>query len=163
VSGLELSAASVTVTYEDGTAQTGRLFRTPGSLGQSEVRLAGTARPTPSLAIVGVPSTPVVVTQAAQTVRVTGPAGASVRLLGLEGALFTAGLPGGGFDLDPFEANSVVAAREYAGTIGPTGSVDIPVTLTSSVAGGGNNRFVAVVADASGTGPTSNIAVLQLG
>ena len=162
VSGLELTAASVTVTYEDGTAQTGRLFRTPGSLGQSELRLAGTERPTPSLAVVGVPSTPAVVTQAAQTVRVTGPAGASVRLLQLEGALFTAGLPGGGFDIDPFEANSVVAVREYTGTTGPTGSVDIAVTLTSSVAGGGSNRLVAVIADASGTGPTSNIAVLQL-
>jgi hypothetical protein len=41
--------------------------------------------------------------------------------------------------------------------------VDIAVTLTSSVAGGGSNRLVAVVADASGTGPTSNSAVLQLG
>jgi hypothetical protein len=163
VSGLELTAASVTVTYEDGTAQTGRLYRTSGSLGQSELRLAGTERPTPSLAVVGVPSTPAVVTQAAQTVRVTGPAGASVRLVQVEGALFTAGLPGGGFDIDAFEANSVVAVREYTGTIGPTGSVDIAVTLTSSVAGGGSNRLVAVVADASGTGPTSNVAVLQLG
>jgi hypothetical protein len=163
VSGLEMAAALVTVTYQDGTAQTGRLYRSPGSLGQSEVRLGGTERPTPSLAVVGVPSTPAVVSQAAQTVRITGPAGASVRLLHLEGALFTAGLPGGGFDIDPFEANSVVAVREYTGTIGPTGSVDIPVTLTSSVAGGGNNRLLAVVADASGTGPTSNIAVLQLG
>jgi hypothetical protein len=31
------------------------------------------------------------------------------------------------------------------------------------VAGGGNNRFVAVVAAAGATGPTSNLAVLQLG
>jgi Malectin domain/Transmembrane protein 131-like N-terminal len=161
VSGLELTAASVTVTYEDGTAETGRLYRTPGSLGESQVRLDGTGRPVPSVAVVGVPATPATVTQPAQTIRITGPAGASVRLLAVEGALFTAGVPGGGFDLDPFEANSLVAVGEHTATIGPAGSVDIPVTLTSTVAGGGNNRFVAVVESAGATGPTSDVAVLQ--
>ncbi|MGH9227691.1 MAG: choice-of-anchor D domain-containing protein [Acidimicrobiales bacterium] len=162
VSGLELAAAAVTVTYEDGTAQTGRLYRTPGSLGQSQALLDGVGRPTPSVEVVGVPSTPATVTQPAQTIRVAGPAGASVRLLVAEAALFTAGLPGGGFDLDPFEANSLVAVGEHTATIGPTGTVDIPVTLTSTVAEGGNNRVLAVVESAGGTGPTSNVAVLQL-
>jgi hypothetical protein len=116
----------------------------------------------PSLAVVGVPSTPATVTQPAQTMRVTGPAGASVRLLAVEGALFTAGLPGGGFDLDPFEANSVVAVNELTATIGPGGTVDIPVTLGNTVAGGGNNRLVAVIESNGATGPTSGVAVLQL-
>jgi hypothetical protein len=40
--------------------------------------------------------------------------------------------------------------------------VDIPITLTSTVAAGGNNRFLAVVESAGGRGPTSNVAVLQL-
>jgi hypothetical protein len=162
VSGSELTAATVTVTYEDGTTETGRLYRTPGSHGESQVRLDGTGRPTPAITVLGVSSTPAIVTQPSQTVRVTGPAGASVRLLGVEGALFTAGLPGGGFDIDPFEANSLVTVGETPATIGPTGSVDIPVTLTSTVAGGGNNRLVAVVESAGGTGPTSNVVVLQL-
>jgi hypothetical protein len=94
--------------------------------------------------------------------RVSGPAGASVRLLAVEGALFTAGLPGGGFDLDPFEANSVVAVNELTATIGPAGTVDIPVTLGNTVAGGGNNRLVAVIESNGATGPTSGVAVLQL-
>lgn len=162
VSGLELAGAQVTVTYDDGIAHTGRLYRAPGSLGQSQVRLTGVERAAPTIAVVGVPSTPASVTGAAQTVRVTGPAGASVRLLQVEGALFVGGLPGGGFDIDPFEANSAVAVREQMATIGPAGTVDVAVTLTASVDGGGSNRFVAVVADASGTGPTSNLAVLQL-
>jgi hypothetical protein len=81
----------------------------------------------------------------------------------LESALFTAGLPGGGFDLDPFEANSIVGVNEQSATIGPGGSVDIPVTLASTLASGGNDRFVAVVEAAGATGPTSNVAVLQLG
>jgi hypothetical protein len=162
VSGLELAAATVTVTYEDGATHTGRLYRTPGSLGESQARLDGTGRPTPSVAVMGVPSTPATVTQTSQTVRVAGPAGGSVRLLVAEGALFTGGLPGGGFDLDPYEANSLVAVREHTATIGSAGSVDIPITLTSTVTQGGNHRIVAVVESASGTGPTSNIAVLQL-
>jgi hypothetical protein len=162
ISGLELTAAAVTVTYEDGTSETGRLYRTPGSLGQAQVRLDGTGRATPSLAVVGVPSTPATVTSASQTIRVSGPAGASVRLLGVESALFTAGLPGGGFDIDPFEANSVVGVDERTATIGPGSSVDIPVTLTSTTAGGGNNRFVVTVDAGGATGPTSDVTVLQL-
>jgi hypothetical protein len=162
VSGLELTAGTVTVTYEDGASETGRLYRTLGSLGESGVRLDGTGRAVPSLSVVGVPSTPATVTQPAQTVRVSGPAGASVRLLAVESALFTAGVPGGGFDLDPFEANSVVAVNEHTATIGPGGSVDIPVTLGASVAAGGNNRLVAVIESNGATGPTSGLAVLQL-
>ncbi len=162
VSGLELSAATVTVTYEDGTTQTGRLYRTPGSLGESQVRLDGLARPTPGVSVVGVASTPATVSQAGQTVRITGPAGASVRLLDAEGALFTSGVPGGGYDLDPYEANSVVAVAEQTATIGSGGSVDVPVTLTSTGIGGGNNRLVAVVSSNGSTGPTSSIAILQL-
>ncbi|MEA2418000.1 MAG: large repetitive protein, partial [Thermoleophilaceae bacterium] len=163
VSGLELTGAAVTVTYEDGASETGRLFRTAGSTGQSQVKLDGVGRAAPSIAVVGLPSIPATVPGAAQAIRVSGPNGATVRLLSLESALFTAGLPGGGFDLDPFEANSVVAVDERSATIGSGGSVDIPVTLTSTVASGGNNRFVAVVESAGGTGPTSDVAVLQLG
>jgi hypothetical protein len=161
VSGLELTAAKVTVIYEDGSAETGRLFRSPGSLGQSQVRLDGTGRPTPSLEVVGVAATPATVGEPAQTVRVMAPAGATVRLLAVDSALFTAGLPDGGFDLDPYEANSIVAVAEHTATVGPAGWVDVPVTLASTVAAGGNNRFVAVIDD-NGTGPTSNIPVLQL-
>jgi hypothetical protein len=162
VSGLELTGAMVTVTYEDGTAATGTLFRSPGSLGQSLLHLDATARPTPALTVAGIPTTPATVTVADQTVTVAGPAGSAVRLLAVEAGLFTAGLPGGGFDLDPFEANTVVAVREHAATIGSGGTVQIPVTLTSSSAEGGNNRFVAVIHTAGATGPASNLVVLQL-
>jgi hypothetical protein len=162
VSGLELTGATVTVTYEDGTSEAGRLFRSPGSLGESRLRLDGTGRPVPSLAVLGVGPTPVTVTNPAQTVRVTGPAGASVRLLAVEAALFTDGLPGGGFDIDPYEANSVVVVNEHAVVIGPAGSVDIPVTLSRSAPAGGNNRLVAVVESAGATGPTSATAVIAL-
>jgi hypothetical protein len=161
VSGLELTSATVTVTYEDGTFEAGRLFRTPGSLGESRVRLDGVGRAVPSVAVVGVPTNPATITEPAQTVRVTGPPGATVRLLAVEGALFTAGLPGGGFDIDAYEANSVVAVNEHAVTIGPGGSVDVPVTLGTSVPNGGNHRLVAVVESAGAAGPTSGMIVVQ--
>lgn len=162
VSGLELAGAAVTVTYEDGTSETGRLYRTAGSLGQSEVRLDGVGRAAPALAVVGSPSLPATVANPAQTIRIDGPAGAAVRLLSVESALFTAGVPGGGFDLDPFEANSLVAVGEHSATVGTGGSVDVPVTLTSTGSEGGSNRFLAVVDSAGATGPTSNPVVLKL-
>ncbi|HKY68317.1 MAG TPA: choice-of-anchor D domain-containing protein [Acidimicrobiales bacterium] len=161
VSGLELTGATVTVTYEDGTFEASRLFRTPGSLGESRARLDGVGRAVPSIAVVGVPANPATITEPAQTVRVTGPAGAAVRLLAVEGALFTAGLPGGGFDIDAFEVNSVVAVNEHAVTIGAGGSVDVPVTFGTSSPTGGNHRLVAVVESAGAAGPTSGVRVVQ--
>src|SRR4030095_6862313 len=77
VSGLELTGASVTVTYEDGTSQTSSLFRNAGSLGQAQIRLDGTSRPTPSLAVVGIASTPATVSQLNHVIRVSGTPGAS--------------------------------------------------------------------------------------
>ena len=161
MSGLELTGATVTVTYEDGTFEASRLFRTPGSLGESRARLDGVGRAVPSIAVVGVPANPATTTEPAQTVRVTGPAGAAVRLLAVEGALFTAGLPGGGFDIDAFEANSVVTVNEHAVTIGAGGSVDVPVTFGISSPTGGNHRLVAVVESTGAAGPTSGVRVLQ--
>jgi hypothetical protein len=161
VSGLELSGAAVTVAYEDGTSESGRLYRVPGSLGQSRVALDAVGRPRPSVAVLGTPDTPAAVADAAQTIRVSGRAGSSVRLLAVEGGLFTEAVPDGGFDLDPFEANSVIGVAEHSATIGAGGSVDIPVTLSSTAAEGGNNRFMAVIAAAGGTGATSSV-VLQL-
>jgi hypothetical protein len=125
------------------------------------VSLDGLGRPRPSVAVVGRPDTPAAVTDPSQTIRVSGRAGSSVRLLAVEGGLFTEAVPEGGFDLDPFEANSVIAVAEHTATIGAGGSVEIPVTLTSTAAEGGNNRFMAVIAAAGGTGATSTV-VLQL-
>ena len=81
VSGLELTGAAVTVTYEDGTSETGRLFRVPGSSGQAQVSLDGVGRAKPTVEVVGTLDTPATVTDPAQTIRVSGPSGASVRLL----------------------------------------------------------------------------------
>jgi hypothetical protein len=76
--------------------------------------------------------------------------------------MFTAGLPGGGFDVDPFEVNSILAVQEYAATITGAGFADVPVTLTKSHVDAGFNYFVATLVDNSNTtGYLSNVVILQ--
>jgi hypothetical protein len=108
----------------------------------------------PAMQVVGVGSTPTVVSSASQTVRISGPVGATVRLSVIEGGLYLSGVPGGGFDIDPFESNKAIVVNEYGATIGTSGTVDIPVTLTKTGAEGGINHLAAVLVDGGGrTGP----------
>jgi hypothetical protein len=161
VSGLELTGAQVSAFFDDGTVHTGQMFRIPASNVGSQVILKPGLPERPAIEILGL-SSPEIVLGGLQTVRVSGPVGVSVRLLQLEGAMFSAGLPGGGFDVDPFEVNSVLAVQEYAASITSSGFVDIPVSLTKSHLDGGFNYFVATLVDSSGaTGNVSNVAILK--
>jgi hypothetical protein len=54
-----------------------------------------------------------------------------------------------------------VAVNEHAVAIGSGGTVDVPVTLGTSVPNGGNHRLVAVVESAGAAGPTSVVTVVQ--
>jgi hypothetical protein len=162
VSGLELTGATVTITFDDGSVQTVRLFRQPGSLSGSQNTVKTGSPPQPGLQLLGA-VTPVTLAAANQTVRITGPVGATAVLMQVEAGLFVAGVPNGGFDLDPFEANSVIAITEQTVTIGAAGFVDVPITLTKSQTDTGLNHIVAVIKDASGrTGPTSPVLVVKL-
>jgi hypothetical protein len=82
----------------------------------------------------------------------------------VEGALFTAGVPGGGADLDPFEANTALSVTEIPFDIALFGFARFPITLTRS--GGpesGINHVVAVLRDGAGlTGPLSPVVILKL-
>ncbi len=164
VSGLELTGARVTVYFSDGTMLAGQTFRVPGSLTGSRVALKG-AGPSeaPGIQIQGL-QTPATVTTPVQNVLVTGPPGATGSLLVVEGGLFTAGVPGGGFDLDPFEANTALAVSEVQFQIAGFGAVSVPVILTRT--GGaetGLNHIVAVLKDgAARTGPLSSVLILKL-
>jgi hypothetical protein len=83
-----------------------------------------------------------------------------VRLLVIEGGLYLSGVPGGGFDIDPFESNKAIVVNEYGATIGSSGTVDIPVTLTKTGAEGGINHLAAVLVDGGGrTGPLAKLVV----
>jgi hypothetical protein len=162
VSGLELTGTEATVEFDDGSSHTAETFRTPDSPHSSKNILKGEPPEKPGIDVLGI-TAPVKVTEPEQTVRVSGPAGSNVSLLVLEAGLFTQGVPNGGHDLDPYEANNALAVTEKSAQLGSEGTVDIPVTLTRSDPDGGLNYLVAVVKDASGrSGPNSDTLVLEL-
>lgn len=150
VGGLELVGATVTATFKDGTVLTNEVSRMtdPGSGGATHSGAVAMLRPglpeRSSVLVSGV-NGPAMVTSAAQTVRVSGPPGRPFVLLVVEGGLFTEGVPNGGFDLEPFEANTALDAREYTGILGPGGTADVPVVLTKSMPEGGINIITAVL------------------
>jgi hypothetical protein len=162
VSGLELAGATVAVEFDDGFTHTVQTFQTPGSVSGSENMVRRGGPPKPGISALGIPEDPVVVSAAQQTLRVSGPGGTDVSLLVVEGALYTQGLPGGGYDLDPFEANTAILVQEINAVVSTTGFVDIPITLTDSDPNGGLNYIVAVLLDTDGmTGRLSDVIELE--
>ncbi len=163
VSGLELTGAHVYVEFDDGSIVEGRLFASPGSeVASSTTAMFEGAPPAPSIEVSGVCS-PTNVSNANQTVTVAGPPGYGVRLLHAESGQYLNGVPGGGFDVEPFEHNTIIDVTHISSTIGGSGSVNIPETLTKSGSEAGYNVFSAVLVDAQGNeGATSQTLVLKL-
>jgi cysteine-rich repeat protein len=163
VSGLELVGALVTVDFSQGSSLSNTAFRVPGTDGGAELRAALPLPTAPTLEIIGVPLTPAEVPGANRLARVGGTPGLEAVLLVVEGGLFTTGLPGGGFDLDAFEANSALVVDEYTALIGGSGSVDIPFSLSDTNPDGAIGHVVAALRDGAGlTGPISGAFVLEL-
>ncbi|MEL6843004.1 MAG: ring canal kelch-like protein, partial [Bacteroidota bacterium] len=149
VSGFELVGATVTVVFNDGSTLVGSLYE-EGSLGGSNVLLTTPAPVAPTISVVGVSPTPATVTDPNQTFTVSGTPGDNVSLLLMDSRTFIAnGAPPFNVPDVTYYANEAMAKVLYTGTIGATGTVDIPVTLiqTQGAAGtpdGGINRFIAV-------------------
>lgn len=168
VGGLELVGSTITATFDDGTVLTNQVYRMDdgGSAGSAHSGAVAHMRPgLPGRPLIEIPGVvaPAAVSQPGQTVRVSGPVGRPVVVLVVEGGLFTAGVPGGGFDIDPFEANTALTVREYSGVIGPAGVADVPVTLTRVLGEGGINHITAVFDNHYGIkGLTAEPLVLQL-
>ncbi len=162
VSGLELIGSYVRIEFDDGTVVESELFRKGATLDASTATMRPGTRSAPSIDMLGV-SEPGLVTSPGQTVRVSGTPGADVRMVVVEGGLFLAGVPGGGFDIDPFEANSAQSVQEYSATIGAGGFVDVPVTLVRSNAESGISHIAATVVESDGwTGRVGGTLVVQL-
>ncbi len=145
IAGLEMMGATITIIFAGGINVSAQLGPIPGSLSGSEAVVRADLPPMPTLSVIGVPFPPTTVTEPAQWVRVEGPAGHTVRLVVSEGGLFTDGAPGGGFDLDPYELNSLVGVTYYRGTLNQQGFVDIPITLTRSQIDAGRNVITAAL------------------
>ena len=149
VGGLELVGATVTAKFDTGASYTGQVYRLPeaGTGGATHsgavVVLREGLPPRPAITVLGV-QPPALVSQAAQTVRVVGPPGRPVTVLVVESGLFLEGVPNGGFDIDPFEANSAVDVREYQAVVGNSGVVDVPIALSKQNAESGIHAITAV-------------------
>jgi hypothetical protein len=172
VSGLELSRSTVTVTYADGTTQTTQLFGDGSGGGAQATAKAGLAG-APALGVDGVTldgtaldpqHDAATVTDASQTVTVSGPSGATVQLLHVEGQLEL--VDASGYDLESYEANTAEQVSYQTVTLDSNGQATVDVTLTNTTstdAEGGYNHFVATLEDGDGdTGGVSNVVVLKL-
>lgn len=164
VSGLELSGATITVTFEGGLVLTGQTIRIPGSNSGSQLFLRPGLSPAPSVEVVGHAGNLITVTDPNQVLRVSGPAGQRVHVLIVQGALFTQGLPGGGFDIDPYESNSALEPGLQSITAYMAGnSIDIPITITKTQVEGGWNNILVYFSDRYDfTGMASTPLVLEL-
>jgi len=146
VSGLEMVGTTVTVFFDDGSSYAANLYSDGGLAGALAVVGLNVAA-APTIEVLNL-TPPVAVSNATQTVRVTGPANGTAQLLIVEGALFEQ--PGGGVDIQPFEANSAIAKQEIlAIALNGSGVADVPITLTRSDPDGGLNHLVAIVAGTS--------------
>jgi len=173
VSGLELARATVTVTYADGTSQTTQLMG-DGSNGGSTAVVTDAEQPAPTIGAQGVTldgsvldsyHSGATVSDASQTITLSGEPGETFTLVRVEGELALSNVPSGGYQLEDLEANNLVAAEYYSGTFDANGEVTVPVTLTSSADDddeAGFNYFVAAHGQASGDmGLASNVVVLK--
>ncbi len=154
ISGLELSGALATVTFDDGTVRKIRLAPLVASDKGSNGSLSSATLPTPGLSVPGKLSPFAVSTQ--PTARVTGPPGFDVKLWVFNMALHLDGVPGGGYDIEPYENNTLLAFNVIDRVIPASGFVDIPVILSDSGATGGINHLVAVLSDGAGNRSASS-------
>jgi hypothetical protein len=174
VSGLELARATVDVGYADDTTQTTQAIG-DGSQGGAEAVADGDVPSAPSLGAQGVSldgsaldsyHSAATVTDANQTITVTGPANADVTLVQVEGELELDNVPDyngtPGYDIEEYEANTAENVEYYSATLDANGEATIPVTLTDSTDVGGRNYFVGAVEDGDGAGLASDVVVLEL-
>lgn len=163
ISGLELIGATVTVTFSDGTVRSVRSGGVTGSSNTNKMSVALLAPDNLATPGIAVPGNSSPFTSATQpVVRVSGPAGSSVRLWVFKAALYLAGVPGGGYDIDPYEVNKVITQGAISATVGGGGTVDVPLTLSRSSDTGGIHLVTAMLVDDSGRrSSTSDILVID--
>ena len=135
ISGLELTGATATINFSDGTASH-EVFG-DGTAGGASGVVPTSVVGTPVLDALGVTLTPTSlsnaataasVPDAAQTITVTGPAGSNVTLIHISGDVEDA--PVGGFhDLEAYEINEADTVDYINVSLDGTGNGSAPVTL----------------------------------
>ena len=162
ISGFELSGATTTVYFDNGEVLSSRLFRSIGSNIAAEATLNSSPLTVPSIQALNISAIPSEVSNANQTIRLTGTVGSNVRLVIAEAGLYLGGVPNGGYDIDPFEANNFIKVTELVGTIGSSGLLDLPVSLSKTDSESGLNYIFAATTNGNITSPPSNRIILKL-
>ncbi|WP_270933762.1 beta strand repeat-containing protein [Falsiroseomonas oryzae] len=148
MSGLELTGSVVTVTYANGTTQTGEVFG-DGTVGGSVLFLAGTLPPAPTVTVQGTSGGTGTLTDNDATITISGgPANGKVRLE-LVRAVYDLFEPAQG----AFEANRATNVNYVDVILGANGTATLSVDLTfggAAAAEGGVFHIVGAVVDAQG-------------
>jgi hypothetical protein len=98
VAGVELTGAAVAFSFGT-TTLTNELFKEPSSAGGATMLAKGGLPATPTVTVTGISETMGTVSSVEQTVNISGPAGATARVLVMEGGAFTQGVPASAPDL----------------------------------------------------------------
>ncbi len=165
ISGFEIIGALVSVEFAGNEVYNSNLYD-EGSLGGSAATVTANEAPAPTIDMQGV-VVPTTLGDANQTVVITGTPGATFSLLQPVARLYLDENTPGGYDIDPFEANEVLAKTLYSGTFDGSGNAAVPVTLfiePSPDAGPDAplNHFITVEENAGGDyGLTSNSFVVE--
>ncbi|WP_193211619.1 malectin domain-containing carbohydrate-binding protein [Luteolibacter marinus] len=163
ISGLELIGATVTVTFDDNTVMSVRMGGLAGNSNTNKMSVGVMSPDNLATPVISVPGKLSPFTSTTQpTVRIDGPAGANVRLWTFYSALYLDGVPGGGYDIDPYETNKIIGYGFSTVTIGGGGSVDVPLDLDYDPSTGGINQVAAVVEGSGGLrSSSSNILTID--
>jgi hypothetical protein len=163
VSGLELAGSTVSIRFDDGKTLSNQTFRIPGSDSGSQAALRDGLPPGPQLHMFGINTTPATVTLDEQTAQIRGLAWQPAAVLVLEGGLFLDGVPGGGFNVKPYDANSLVSVQQIDLQTLYNGHGTIPLKLSKTVPQAGINYLLSAFDNHYGDkGNTSNIIILDL-
>lgn len=146
VAGLEMVGMTVHALLADGTHLTGQLTYLTGSIAGGQAVLTEGIPPTPTAMLVDL-TTPTETAVPEQQLQITGRPFMQYHVMRVEGGLF---LDGAGFDIDPFEANSLLLVTEHTGSLGASGSIQLPITLSKSRAEAGINTIGVWVEDSNG-------------
>lgn len=160
ISGFEIAGASVTVEYGDGSSQTGRMIGRSGSDTASQVQLRAQMPPPPVVSLAGVANFSTL-DQDQQTVEISGQPSQQVRLFISEAGLYLDGTPNGGFDVDPYEPNTIIDVREHLITLDATGSASLVVQLVRSNNDAGFYILQAAALDGELVGSASDAVIVR--
>ncbi len=179
-SGIDLTGATVTVEYADGTTSSVNTFNNGSLAGSTAVARTDTSMaPTLGVQDVSLSSTTLserhtaaTVGDDSQTIVVTGQPGTSVQLMHAESTLLLEDVPeyngSPGYDIEAYEANNVENYTIKSVDLGADGEATVNVTLTdlegeltSPADDSGFNYFVAASEGTNGQTTTSNVVVLK--